>query len=62
MKGLTFVFFTISAMSFLASFYFFISLKRPGFYPPKNLLKKRAAAMASGGVVFILLGLLFSLF
>ena len=32
---------------------FFEHLKRPGVYPPKQILKKRAAALAGGGVISI---------
>ncbi|MDZ5470206.1 hypothetical protein SM124_00460 [Bacillus sp. 31A1R] len=59
MSGVTFAFFTISIVLFLGTFYHVIAIQKPGFYPPKVVLKKRASALASGGGVFLLLGIIF---
>ncbi|WP_071396032.1 hypothetical protein [Bacillus tuaregi] len=55
------VFFTLSILFFSASLHFFISIKKPGVYPPKFVLKRRSAAMAVGGVFFLIIGFVMSL-
>jgi hypothetical protein len=51
---------------FIASFIFFVGvihnllgLKKPGIYPPKQLLRKRAGSLAVGAVFFLLIGIVF---
>lgn len=56
------VFFFLSILSFLTSIHFLVSIKKPGVYPPKYILKRRSAAMATGGLVFFLIGCIISLF
>ncbi|TKC20093.1 hypothetical protein FA727_00970 [Robertmurraya kyonggiensis] len=51
-----------SVVLLFGAVYNFMSLKKPGFYPPKRLLKKRAALLASIAVVCILLGWTVTLF
>ncbi|RSD29281.1 hypothetical protein [Mesobacillus subterraneus] len=57
------------SMVFLVSIGFFIgavhnllSLKKPGMYPPKALLRKRAGSLAGGGAILLLIGVIFSAF
>ncbi|WP_394233253.1 hypothetical protein [Niallia oryzisoli] len=56
------LFFSLSILSFLASIYFVTSIKKPGVYPPKYILKRRSATMAAGGLLFFLIGCIISLF
>ncbi|KAA9031651.1 hypothetical protein F4V44_00990 [Niallia endozanthoxylica] len=56
------LFFFLSILSFLASIHFLVSIKKPGVYPPKYMLKKRSVAMAAGGLIFFLIGCIVSLF
>jgi hypothetical protein len=39
-----------------------LALKRPGFYPPKQVLKKRAAVLAGSGVIILLVSIILSSF
>lgn len=50
--------FALSVVLFLGGIHFFLSIKKPGVYPPKYVLKKRAAALAAGGAFLFLLGLI----
>lgn len=42
--------------------YCFLLMKKPGMYPPKYLLKKRAAALGAGGGVFLFLAIVTLIF
>ncbi|XXM73987.1 hypothetical protein ACQ0QQ_08905 [Lysinibacillus sphaericus] len=59
MDGIIFGFFALSVVLFLSMVYNFIGIQRPGIYPPKNMLKRRAAMLGSGGVISFLIGILF---
>lgn len=37
--------------------YNFFALKKPGIYPPKKVLRKRAGFLAAGGALFLLIGI-----
>ncbi|RTR31549.1 hypothetical protein EKG37_11130 [Robertmurraya yapensis] len=54
--------FAASVVLLFGAIYNFLSLKKPGFYPPKRVLKKRAVLLASIAVVCILLGWIVSFF
>ncbi|WML32137.1 hypothetical protein RCG24_10005 [Neobacillus sp. OS1-32] len=60
MKIVTVIFYIVSAIFLLGSVNYFIALKRPGVYPPKQLLKSRAAVLAGGGGIFLIIALIFS--
>lgn len=62
MLGVTFVFFTLSAVLFFGTFHYIIAFQKPGFYPPKKVLKKRIGTLAGGGVITLLLGIILSSF
>jgi hypothetical protein len=62
MKTITSVLFLLSILFFTGAIWNALALKRPGFYPPKQVLKKRATALAGGGVVFLLVSMIFSSF
>ncbi|MGR3763438.1 hypothetical protein [Rossellomorea sp. NS-SX7] len=59
MDGIIFGFFALSGVLFLCMVYNFIKIQRPGMYPPKNMLKRRASIMGTGGVITFLIGVLF---
>lgn len=57
------------SMVFLVSFAMFagavhnlLALNKPGMYPPKVLLRKRAGSLAGGGAIFLFIGIIFYLF
>lgn len=62
MKSAAVIFFILCAILFLGAGKYLLDLQRPGVYPPKQVLKKRAGALAAGGGVCLLIGLLFSFF
>ncbi|MHC0036796.1 hypothetical protein [Pseudoneobacillus sp. C159] len=57
MIGILQVMFGISLLLFIGMFHYFIASKRPGVYPPKHIMRKRAATLAFGALVFFILGL-----
>ncbi|MCM3767367.1 hypothetical protein [Neobacillus niacini] len=62
MKSAAVIFFILCAISFLGAGKYFMDLQRPGVYPPKQVLKKRAGTLAAGGGVCLLIGFLLSFF
>jgi phosphatidylglycerophosphate synthase len=62
MKGVITVIFAISIILFLGMVYFLLKLKKAGVYPPKQVLKKRTFVLGAGGIIFLLLGYLFTAF
>ncbi|MFP5110851.1 hypothetical protein ACSU64_00495 [Bacillaceae bacterium C204] len=62
MKIAAIIFFIFSAILFLGAIKYFLGLTRPGVYPPKQLLKKRAAALFGCGGVFLLIAVLITKF
>ncbi|WHY02022.1 hypothetical protein [Neobacillus sp. DY30] len=62
MKSLISVLFLLSISLFVGAIWNALALKRPGFYPPKQILKKRAAALAGGGIIILLVTIVLSSF
>lgn len=62
MKAVTSVLFLLSILLFAGAIWNSLALKRPGFYPPKQVLKKRAAALAGVGVIILLVSVILSSF
>ncbi|EKN70252.1 hypothetical protein BABA_06186 [Neobacillus bataviensis LMG 21833] len=60
MKSVAVTLFIVSAILFLGSSKYLFDLKRPGVYPPKRVLKKRAAALAGVSGMFLLAAFLLS--
>ncbi|KAB2337133.1 hypothetical protein F7731_05775 [Cytobacillus depressus] len=58
MSSVTGVFFTIGFVFLAGGIYCMLAMRKPGFYPPKYILKKRAAALGAGGTVLLLLGVI----
>nr|WP_026582383.1 hypothetical protein [Bacillus sp. J33] len=58
MSGAAVGLFALSVVLFLGGINFLLLIKKPGVYPPKYVLKKRAAALAAGGAVLFLLALI----
>lgn len=62
MDGIIFGIFTISIVIFISAIYHLLMVKKPGFYPPKPVLKRRAFMLMIGAFVFLIFGLLLSIF
>ncbi|NRD78363.1 hypothetical protein HPT25_13405 [Bacillus sp. BRMEA1] len=62
MKGTAIVLFFISAILLWGALKYFLDIKRPGIYPPKQMLKKRAVVLAGAGSASLLLAVLLSYF
>ncbi|WP_335872023.1 hypothetical protein [Bacillus sp. 2205SS5-2] len=58
MNGVVFGFFALSIILFFGTFHYILASQKPGMYPPKNLLKRRASVLAGGGCIVFILGLL----
>ncbi|GAM15042.1 hypothetical protein SAMD00020551_3198 [Mesobacillus selenatarsenatis SF-1] len=54
--------FLISVAFFVGAVHHLLALKKPGMYPPKALLRKRAGTLAGGGAIFLLIGIIFYTF
>ncbi|AYA74994.1 hypothetical protein DOE78_05910 [Bacillus sp. Y1] len=52
--------FLISIICLVAAVFYILSLMKPGFYPPKKLLKKRAGALLGTGILLMLAAILLS--
>lgn len=62
LDGVMFGIFSLGIVLVLSAIYNLLAIKKPGFYPPKTLLKKRAMIFASGGVIAILIGIILLIF
>ncbi|MEH7012760.1 hypothetical protein V7087_18450 [Neobacillus niacini] len=62
MKSVILVLFLLSILLFVGAIWNTLALKRPGFYPPKQVLKKRASALAGGGGIFLVVTIILSSF
>lgn len=51
------VLFLCSAACTVGMLYYGTALKKPGMFPPKMVMKKRAETLGFGGLLFFLLGL-----
>ena len=59
MSMFTSMLFIISSICFIGVIYNLLALKKPGMYPPKQILRKRASSLAGGGALFLLMGIIF---
>jgi hypothetical protein len=62
MKSVAVMLFILCAILFLGTIKYLGDLKRPGVYPPKQVIKKRAAVLAGTGGICLLIALVFSSF
>jgi hypothetical protein len=62
MKSVISVLFLLSVLLFIGAIGNTLAVKRPGFYPPKQILKKRALALAGGGGIFLVVAMILSSF
>lgn len=62
MKNAVIIFFILSALFFIGAAKFLADLKRPGVYPPKQVVKERALALAGAGLIFFFIALILSIF
>ncbi|MCM3114363.1 hypothetical protein M3610_03515 [Neobacillus sp. MER 74] len=60
MKIAAIIFFIFSAILLLGAIKYLIELTRPGVYPPKQILRKKVAALCGGGGIFLLIAVLIS--
>lgn len=58
-KEMMFGLYGVSILLFICTIHYFLSSKRPGVYPPRNILRKRSVSFALGAVIFLLLGSIF---
>ncbi|RIW35360.1 hypothetical protein D3H55_08170 [Bacillus salacetis] len=58
MDGIIFGFFALSAILFFGMIHYFMATQKTGVYPPKNILKRRAGVLGTGGIISLLLGIL----
>ncbi|WP_313799201.1 hypothetical protein [Cytobacillus sp.] len=58
MSGLIAGIFTLGALFIAGGVHFFLAIRRPVVYPPKYILRRRAAALAAGGIGFLLIGVI----
>ncbi|MGX1265039.1 5-bromo-4-chloroindolyl phosphate hydrolysis protein [Rossellomorea marisflavi] len=56
MDGIIFGFFALSVILVISMVYNIMSFKRPGIYPPKSILKKRAGMMGTAGAASLVIG------
>jgi len=52
----------LGAVLMIGAIKYLLDLKQPGVFPPKQVLKKRAIALAGSGGLFLLMAFLFSSF
>ena len=57
MKLAATLFFIFGAILLLGAIKYFLRLTSPGVYPPKQILKQRAAALAGGGGIFLIIAI-----
>lgn len=62
MRYVAIVLFFISAILFFGTIHFWLAYKRPGVYPPKQVMKSRALTLAGAGGVLFLIGSMISYF
>lgn len=54
------IFFFLGGIIFLViALYYLLSIKKPGFYPPQHLLKRRAFVLTVCGLILLFMGILF---
>ncbi|MDQ0268936.1 hypothetical protein J2S17_000805 [Cytobacillus purgationiresistens] len=57
-KQMAAIAFIISGFLFICGLLFLLSIKKPGFYPPRHLLKRRAMTSCGGGAIFLIIGMM----
>ncbi len=62
MKSVISILYLLSILLFIGSVWNILSINRPGFYPPKQVLKNRATKLAKGGAFILLLSIVLSIF
>ncbi|MGD6855439.1 hypothetical protein ACQCVO_10230 [Bacillus infantis] len=55
MNGAASLLFALCGVLFLGAVYYMLASKKPGVYPPKSILRKRAVALGGAGAFFFLL-------
>ncbi|RFU64400.1 hypothetical protein D0469_18690 [Peribacillus saganii] len=58
MATVEYALFTICFLFFAGMIHFLLSAERPGIYPPKKLLRKRAGFLGLGGALLLVIAVL----
>lgn len=58
MKSMTTIFFLLSVFLLFGAVRYLIALRRPGVYPPKQVLKQRAGTLAAAGGISLLIAVI----
>jgi hypothetical protein len=58
MSNFSVLFLLLGFLSLGLCIFYLLASKKPGVYPPKYILKRRAGTMAGGSVVFFLIGII----
>ncbi|MEH7254186.1 hypothetical protein V7111_18860, partial [Neobacillus niacini] len=61
MKSVIIILYLLSVLLFVGSIWNVLSIKRPGFYPPKQILRNRASKLAKGGAFVLLLSIVLTI-
>jgi hypothetical protein len=59
LAGVIFLFFTISLLCFIGTFHYLKLAQQSASYPPKHVVHQKAAVLAGGGVLALMIGILF---
>ncbi|MFP7295713.1 hypothetical protein [Neobacillus niacini] len=62
MNSIISLLFLLSILLLAVAIWNALALKRPGFYPPKKVLKKRASALAGTGGIMLIVTIILSSF
>lgn len=62
MKTVITILMVLGIVFLLGALKFLMDLLRPGVYPPKQVLRKRTAALAGAGGIFLIIALLLGRF
>jgi hypothetical protein len=57
--GVIFLFFAASLLLFTGSFHYLKLAQQSASYPPKHIVHQKAAVLAGGGAIALLIGILF---
>ncbi|WP_191556188.1 hypothetical protein [Metabacillus idriensis] len=59
MAGVIFLFFIISLLFFIGAFHYLKLAQQSASYPPRHVVHQKAAVLAGGGTLALLIGILF---
>lgn len=62
MKSVSTIILLISILLFFGAFKYLLALTRPGVYPPKQILKKKAGTLVAGGGILLFVAIILANF